>query len=147
MNRTAHGFSLVEVLCAVLILGVALVGLTEGVTTALRSNKDSEIQTSAALAAAGQIELLRADGLFTEGTQEGDCGPDLPLYKWKRSISKTSIAGLDEVDVIIQDARSGSALYELKTMLFQPPDENRDSGARKKAESERERRRKRGGRT
>ena len=43
------GFSLIEVMCAILILGIALVGLTQGLTTALSSSKESEQQTMAAL--------------------------------------------------------------------------------------------------
>ena len=50
------GFSLVEVMCAILILGIALAGLTQGVTTALTSSKESELQTTAALFAAGLVE-------------------------------------------------------------------------------------------
>ena len=39
MNSSRHnaGFSLMEVMCAILILGVAIVGLTTGITTALSS--------------------------------------------------------------------------------------------------------------
>src|SRR5579863_4060072 len=56
------GFSLVEILCAVLILGIALTGLVQGVTTGLSSSKESELQTVAALFAAGQMETVRAEG-------------------------------------------------------------------------------------
>ena len=70
MNSMAFkaGFSLVEVLCATLILSVALVGLVQGLSTALASNKESELQTSASLIAAGLIETLRAEGDLTDGT-------------------------------------------------------------------------------
>jgi Tfp pilus assembly protein PilV len=137
----------VEVLCAVLILAIALVGLTEGITTALRSNKESELQTAAALIAAGQIETLKAEGVFAEGDKDGDCGPDLPLYRWKRSITKTTIAGLDEVEVTVEQVKTGKSIYELRTMLFQPPDDTGGDGLRKRKESGRDRRGRRGGRT
>jgi hypothetical protein len=45
-------------------------GLTQGITTALGSSKESELQTTGALFAAGQIELLRAEKDLTDGTTE-----------------------------------------------------------------------------
>jgi prepilin-type N-terminal cleavage/methylation domain-containing protein len=42
-RRHNGGFSLIEVMCAILIMGVALVALTHGMTTALGSTKDSEV--------------------------------------------------------------------------------------------------------
>ncbi len=76
------GFSLVEVMVAIMILGIALVGLVQGVNTALVSSKESEVQTAAALLAAGQIESLRADALGIEdGETEGEAGDELPQYR------------------------------------------------------------------
>ena len=80
-TRCKSGFSLVEVMCAILILGIALAGLTQGVTTALTSSKESELQTTAALYAAGQIESLRAEGYLSDGETQGDCGEGLSLYR------------------------------------------------------------------
>lgn len=142
MNSSSHnaGFSLVEVMCAILILGVAIVGLTTGITTALSSGKESEWQTSAALIAAGQIEMLRADGLITDGVEEGEGGEDLPLYRWQRSTTGTTIEGLHEVTVLVSHAKSGKAIYELRTLLFDPvvepalnkPGSRNESGKSKK---------------
>src|SRR3954468_7412343 len=85
-----RAFSLVEVMCAILILGVALVGLTQGITTALGSNKESESQTTAALLAAGRIETLRAQGYLYDGEEQGECGDNLPNYQYVQTISSTS---------------------------------------------------------
>ena len=144
MNRIGHnsGFSLVEVMCAILILGIALAGLTQGVSTALLSSKESEQQTTAALIASGRIELLRAEADFTDGTSEGECGEGLGLYRWRQSIRRTNINSLHEVAVAVENARTGKAIYELSTMLFEPPDDTstsgpgqpRDARARKKGE-------------
>ena len=126
------GFSLLEVMCAILILGVGLVGLTQGITTALSSSKESELQTSASLIAAGQLEMIRADGFLRDGVKEGDCGEGLSLYRWRQSIKGTTIGGLHEVEVVVENAKSGQSIYELRTMLFDPPlDSDRDaSGGR-----------------
>jgi prepilin-type N-terminal cleavage/methylation domain-containing protein len=130
MNHNA-GFSLVEVMVAILILGIALVGLTQGITTALVSSKESELQTTAALFAAGQIELLRAEKDLADGTKNGDCGAVLPLYRWKQTVSPTDIGGLHDVDVVVENSQTGADIYELKTLLFEIPDDS--SGKTKRA--------------
>lgn len=121
--KTLHqnaGFSLVEVMCAILILGVAMVGLTSGITTALSSGKESELQTAAALIAAGQIEMVRADGIIIDGVEEGEGAGGLSLYRWQRSIATTPVEGLHEVIVTVNNAKSGKSIYELRTLLFEP---------------------------
>ena len=136
MNHHA-GFSLVEVLVAILILAIALVGLTQGITTALASSKESELQTTAALFAAGQIELLRAGTTLTDGTDNGDCGAGLPLFRWKETVSPTAIDGLHEVDVVVENSQSGAEIYELKTLLFQIPDDSSSKAKAAKPKSKR----------
>ncbi len=123
-SRPTEAFSLIEVLAAILILGVAVLGLTEGITVALASSKDSELQTTAALYAAGRIETLRAEGDLVDGDQEGDCGQGLALYRWKQTIAGAGIDGLHEVDVVVEHVPTGKQLYELKTMLFQIPEDS-----------------------
>ena len=122
MSASRHaGFSLVELLCAIAILGIGLVGVTQGITTALRSSKESELQTTAALLGAARIELLRTDGYLVDGEEEGECGSSLSLYRWKQSITSTTIDGLHEVQVAIENTKSGKTIYELRTLLFDPP--------------------------
>ena len=122
MSALPHhgGFSLVEVMVAILILGIALAGLTRGITSALAASKESEWQTTAALFAAGQIETLRAEGGLTDGETDGDCGAGLEAYHWKQTVGATDIDGLHEVTVAVERAQSGQEIYELKTLLFEP---------------------------
>jgi prepilin-type N-terminal cleavage/methylation domain-containing protein len=125
--RGSRGFSLIEVMCAILILGIGLVGLTQGMTAALSSSKESEIQTTAALLAAGQIEALRAEPYIDPGETEGDCGEGLSLYRWKQTVTTTSIDGLYDVKVTIENSKSGQSLFDLRTLLFDPPTPSLDS--------------------
>jgi prepilin-type N-terminal cleavage/methylation domain-containing protein len=136
MNALPHnaGFSLIEVMVAILILGIALVGLTHGITTALDSSKDSELQTVAALFAAGKIETLRAEGDLENGETEGECGPGLAAYTWKQTISDAGIDGLHDVDVVVETVRDREEIYELKTLLFESSESSgsKDSKSQKK---------------
>lgn len=144
----ARGFSLVEVLCAILILGVGLAGLTEGIAEALRSTKEAQLQTSAVLFAEGQIELLRAEGYLTAGSSEGECGPSVPNCRWRRSVANADLDGLFEVSVVISE-RTGKDVCELKTLVFESPSstprsEGGTSPSRERETQRRERQRQRG---
>jgi prepilin-type N-terminal cleavage/methylation domain-containing protein len=136
MNHHA-GFSLIEVMVAIVILAIALTGLTQGITTALASSKESELQTTAALFAAGQVELLRAEKDLVDGTENGDCGTVLPLYRWNVTVSPTDIDGLHDVDVVVEKSQTGAEIYELKTLLFQIPDDTAGKAKTKKGRSSR----------
>ncbi len=127
MNHNA-GFTLVEVMVAIVILAIALVGLTQGITTALASSKESQLQTTAALFAAGQIELLRAGQDLTDGTDNGDCGAGLSLYRWRETVSPTDVDGLHAVDVVVENTQTGAEIYELKTLLFSIPEDSSATG-------------------
>ncbi len=118
--RYVAAFSLIEVMVAILILGIALVGLTQGITTALGSSKESELQTTAMLFAQGKIEELRASKL-TVGEDEGDCGAGLDLYRWKQNVTTTDLDGLHDVKVVVENARTGLAICELQTLIFEVP--------------------------
>ena len=135
MKTRQQGFSLVEVMVAILILGVALAGLTHGITTALVSSKDSELQATAALFAAGKIETLRAEQDVENGETDGDGGAGLESYHWKQTISATDTDGLHEVVVAVTDVRNKQEILELRTLLFQPGDDTVDTKGKKKAGS------------
>jgi prepilin-type N-terminal cleavage/methylation domain-containing protein len=123
MRRSA-GFSLVEILLATAILGVGLVGLTEGLTLALRSSKEAERQSRAALLAAGRMELARLDRFILEGEEEGTFGGELGAYRWRQTISRTELEGLYEVAVAVELEETGEELFELRTLIFEKPFES-----------------------
>jgi general secretion pathway protein I len=128
----APGFTLIEVIVAVAILSIALVGLAHGISTALGSSKEAEYQTTAAMYAAGMIENLRAEGDIVDGQTEGDCGAELPLYRWTETITAAGVDGVHQVDVSILNSHSGQEIYALRTLLFEVPD---DSGSKKSSNS------------
>lgn len=114
------GFSLVEVMCAILILAVGLVGLTQGVTTGLSSSKEAEVQTTAIFIAEGRMEALRAEGYLIDGETEGEFTGGLSNYRWKETITASDLSGLHEVLVVVENVKTGKPIYEIKTLLFEP---------------------------
>jgi len=119
--RSPHpngGFSLIEIMCAILVMGTALVALTRGLTTAMGSTKDSEVQTVVVSLAAGQLETLRAGGVLTDDTTDGDFGDSFPQYKWEQTISPGGLDGLHDVELSVISTRTGAPLYKLSTLLF-----------------------------
>lgn len=134
------GFSLIEVMVAVLILGVAIVGLTRGISTALASSKEAELYSQAAQVAANRVELLRADGDFVDGEMEGDAG----AYHWRQKIVSTSIAGLHEVEITVNRGSGAASIYTLQTLLYLATTDSTDDGRgrpRRRPESKRGHRR------
>jgi len=135
-------FSLLEVMCAILILGVALVALTQGIGAALRSTKDTEVQTAAVLLAAGQIESLRADGFVVDGDTDGDGDGALSNYHWTQSVTSSEIDGLHHVKVVVENTETSKTIYELETLLFDPPiTPTADDTTKKRPGDKKERRR------
>jgi hypothetical protein len=108
-------------MCAILILGVSLVALTQGIAAALRSAKDSEVQAAAALFAAGRIETMRADGIVVNGELDGEGDGALSQCRWVESVTSTDLDGLHRVRVAIEHSLTGKTIYELETLLFDPP--------------------------
>jgi prepilin-type N-terminal cleavage/methylation domain-containing protein len=146
-RRHNGGFSLIEVMCAILIMGVALVALTHGMTTALASTKDSEVQTTVVALAAGQIETLRAGGVLTDDTTEGDFGDNFPRFKWEQTVSPGAVDGLHQVDVAVKDSKSGATLYKLTTLLFDsdyPSSSASDAKAKQREQEKAKKRNRRG---
>lgn len=126
MKRTA-GFSLVEVLCALLILSAGVVGITESIALSLRWSGEAERVTRAQELAAGRIETIRTVGYLSEGEEEGQFD-EFPLYRFSQSVSETSQKGLYEVTVTVTFDRTAAEgepeaepLCELKTLLFEKP--------------------------
>ena len=90
---------------------------------------------AAALIAAGKIETLRAEGYLLDGITEGEGGEGLPLYRWKQSITSTSLEGLHEVIVVVENSKTGTAIYELRTLLFDPPSYSNSDGSSDRKDS------------
>lgn len=142
-----RGFSLVEVLCALLVLGIGVVGITEGLAVGLRSSKEAESQTMASLLAAGHLEFLRADKILMEGEETGVFQPPFEDFAWRQTVTETLPRGLYDVRVEVLRSPKDQPIVELRTLLFDRPTDAlyAPSATEQRRERERERQQERYG--
>lgn len=82
------GFTLIEVIIAVAILGVGLMLVIELFSGGLRAGKLSEEYTKATNYARLKLEEIRLNPIIKEGMEEGSFDKD---FRWKISIKEVSI--------------------------------------------------------
>ncbi|MFN0057969.1 MAG: prepilin-type N-terminal cleavage/methylation domain-containing protein [Planctomycetota bacterium] len=122
------GFSLIEVLLSAVILGITMVGLTEGMSQALRSSREMEDHTRAVLLAQAHLEALRAERRLSASERDGEVTDD-PRYRFRERIESTELDGLYHVSLAIELKANRRLLYQLDTLLFEQPFESTASSS------------------
>ncbi len=99
------GFTLVEVLAAMLLIGIVMPAVMQGVTAATRAGSSARHRSEAALLAGSKLSELTLTGQWDGGVLAGDCGPDWPGYKWAAAVTAwagdTQGIGLQQLDVTV----------------------------------------------
>lgn len=100
-NRAHKGFSLIEVLVAMVVLSLGLLGLAALQMTSLRFNQSSQMRTQATILASDIFDCMRANrnaanlgqyaSAFTAGPPAGASIYEQDLRNWKNRI--TSLLG------------------------------------------------------
>lgn len=105
MRKASQGFTLIEVLVALVVLCIGLLGVAGLQLTSLKSNHGSAMRTQATYLAYDIVDRMRAN---REAALDGDYNIDLgddvekgtvaqnDLFDWKQNISNTLPGGTDE---------------------------------------------------
>lgn len=127
-NKTApKGFTLMEVLVAILLIGVVLVPLFRMQSGSIRLAGTDKFYGTACLLAGKQLAVMENSG-FKDLESSGDCGPEYENYQWSCSFSESGFhesQGFDDdgegqlkkIELEIKDKNSSRA-YRIITFRY-----------------------------
>ena len=117
-RRGCRGFSLIELMAALTIFGVGVLGTLELFTVCLQSTSASVGYTQAMLLAQGRLEETIAEGYVVEGTDSGDFGSGYPRHAWELDVEETDQTGLMRVQIVVTwNERGREKQYALTTLV------------------------------
>lgn len=101
------GFSLIEILAALAIFGLCIVGLIEGITQTLASWRLAEEKTAALMLCENLIEEIKASETIEAGEDGATFEPPHDGYTWSSVIDVTEIPNLYTVGATVTWLSSG----------------------------------------
>ncbi|MBI3097709.1 MAG: type II secretion system protein [Planctomycetes bacterium] len=96
-STSTRGFTLVEVLCALVILTSAIILIAQGFSTGIRGTELAQRATLAQMLAGDVIGRLEAGEIPVNKDADGDFGEDFPGYAWSMTSLTEGLPGLYQV--------------------------------------------------
>lgn len=81
--RAVHAFTFVEILAAMVFLGILIPAILTGITIASRAEVTAERQAIAAELAQNKLNELALDDAWESSDMSGDFGDDWPGIRWE----------------------------------------------------------------
>jgi prepilin-type N-terminal cleavage/methylation domain-containing protein len=98
-RRRGHsGFTLVEVLAALLLVGIVLPAIMEGISLSQQAGRIARTSLEATALAEAKLNEIVAGGQWNSGAGSGDFGEDHPGYRWEMQVTDRG-NNVSEVDV------------------------------------------------
>ena len=117
-RRSAHGFSLVETIAALVIFSIGALALMEVFARCLHSTSTTAGYAHAVQLAQEMIEETITEGPLIEQTDSGNFAPSFPRHAWTLGIMETEQIGLYELEVVVSwDERGRERKYALNTLV------------------------------
>ncbi len=104
-ERGRSGFTLIEVLAAMVLIGIVMPVVMQGIMVATRSGATARHRTEAAILANSKLAELTVTGQWDGGSMSGDFGADQPGYKWLAAVGDwagdVNQIGMEQLDVTV----------------------------------------------
>ncbi len=118
----ADGFTLIEVLAAMLLIAIVLPAVMQGITLSVNAGNAARHRTEASGLAQSKLAELVATDEWQTGAMSGDFSPDWPDYRWEATAQTwggdTTGMGLQEIDLrVIWTARGREDSVEVSTLV------------------------------
>ncbi len=99
--RARAGFTLLEVLVAVAILGLVVLGVTGLVVQGVRGLRIADERHAAMELAEQKLTELTLTSDLSPGAEEGDYGENWPDHRWQAEVAETDVPDLYRVTVTV----------------------------------------------
>lgn len=118
-NREENsGFTLLEVMVALALIGIALVAILRSLAMSVDVSNESKNISIATLLAKGKMAELESLGFPDVEEASGDFGEESPGFRWERSVSETGVEDLRKIVVrIIWQGNGNDKKVELVTLI------------------------------
>ena len=100
-HQKAPGFTLLEVLVAMTVLAIGIIGIVRAFSSCMTASRNTESYATASLLAAQTAAQLERTSPLEVGEYSGDFGEDAPDYTWQAVVSQADVEGMLAVDVTI----------------------------------------------
>lgn len=117
----SNGFTLIEVLIALVILAIALAAAARAANMATSGAEESKLRTLATWVAQNRIALLTATRQFpSAGTASGKSSMGGIEFNWQQTASDTPNAAFRKIEVRVLRPNDPQTLTTLTAYLVQP---------------------------
>jgi general secretion pathway protein I len=103
--KNRQGFTLIEVLAALMLMAIALPAINRGISIASESASAARFHNEAAGLAESKLNEILATQQWQGGQMSGDFAPDFPQYRWQATVGDwpqdNSAVGLQQLDVTV----------------------------------------------
>ena len=106
-RRRAGGFTIIEVLAALMLIAIVLPTVVHGTLLCLDTAAHASMQARAASLAQAKLSELAATGQFDQATLAGDFGEQWPQFEWMAIAEPWEDERLVQLDVAVVWTRRG----------------------------------------